>query len=249
MRYYSILFFFVLVCSSVFESVYAQEELQKAKPPQSLKQSPTKPNALPKQSPKQSPNQSPKQASKQALKLAPAAKPKQNPLDESAYISNVNNIGEEAYNGKLLNSPLGENVPALPIAPVHVTSGPVLKQAPKQAPKQAAKQVPKQAAKQAPKQAAKQAASLHPSPHPTVHNIVLGHTLAPTVDPDDYPHAEEAEADEEAETDEEVEVDPFLLPGESLLIFICNFHVLSHLLLIYICNLHWNRRVREDERN
>ena len=25
-----------------------------------------------------------------------------------------------------------------------------------------------------------------------------------------------------------------------LLIYICNFHVLSHLLLIYICKLHWN---------
>ena len=28
--------------------------------------------------------------------------------------------------------------------------------------------------------------------------------------------------------------------GNSLLIYICNFHVLSHLLLIYICKLHWN---------
>ena len=28
--------------------------------------------------------------------------------------------------------------------------------------------------------------------------------------------------------------------GISLLICICNFHVLSHLLLIYICKLHWN---------
>ena len=28
--------------------------------------------------------------------------------------------------------------------------------------------------------------------------------------------------------------------GKSLLIYICNFHVLSHLLLIYICKLHWN---------
>ena len=27
-----------------------------------------------------------------------------------------------------------------------------------------------------------------------------------------------------------------------LLIYICNFHVLSHLLLIYICKLHWNCR-------
>ena len=29
-----------------------------------------------------------------------------------------------------------------------------------------------------------------------------------------------------------------------LLIYICNFHVLSHLLLIYICKLHWNRFAR-----
>jgi FAD dependent oxidoreductase len=29
--------------------------------------------------------------------------------------------------------------------------------------------------------------------------------------------------------------------GNFLLIYICNFHVLSHLLLIYICKLHWNR--------
>ena len=28
--------------------------------------------------------------------------------------------------------------------------------------------------------------------------------------------------------------------GKSLLIYICNFHVLNHLLLIYICKLHWN---------
>ena len=28
--------------------------------------------------------------------------------------------------------------------------------------------------------------------------------------------------------------------GKSLMIYICNFHVLSHLLLIYICKLHWN---------
>ena len=28
--------------------------------------------------------------------------------------------------------------------------------------------------------------------------------------------------------------------GNSLLIYICNFHVLSNLLLIYICKLHWN---------
>jgi hypothetical protein len=30
------------------------------------------------------------------------------------------------------------------------------------------------------------------------------------------------------------------LAGESLLIYICNFHVLSHLLLNYMCKLHWN---------
>jgi hypothetical protein len=28
--------------------------------------------------------------------------------------------------------------------------------------------------------------------------------------------------------------------GWCLLIYICNFHVLSNLLLIYICKLHWN---------
>ena len=28
--------------------------------------------------------------------------------------------------------------------------------------------------------------------------------------------------------------------GKFLLIYICNFHVLSNLLLIYICKLHWN---------
>ena len=31
-----------------------------------------------------------------------------------------------------------------------------------------------------------------------------------------------------------------LQTGEYFLIYICNFHVLSHLLLIYICKLHWN---------
>jgi hypothetical protein len=30
-------------------------------------------------------------------------------------------------------------------------------------------------------------------------------------------------------------------PGKSLLIYICNFHVLSRLLFIYICKLHWNQ--------
>jgi hypothetical protein len=29
------------------------------------------------------------------------------------------------------------------------------------------------------------------------------------------------------------------MSGNLLLIYICNFHVLSHLLLIYICKLHW----------
>ena len=28
--------------------------------------------------------------------------------------------------------------------------------------------------------------------------------------------------------------------GNSVLIYICNFHVLNHFLLIYICKLHWN---------
>ena len=30
------------------------------------------------------------------------------------------------------------------------------------------------------------------------------------------------------------------MSGKFLLIYICNFHVLSNLLLIYICKLHWN---------
>ena len=30
------------------------------------------------------------------------------------------------------------------------------------------------------------------------------------------------------------------MSGKFLLIYICNFHVLSHFLLIYICKLHWN---------
>jgi hypothetical protein len=30
------------------------------------------------------------------------------------------------------------------------------------------------------------------------------------------------------------------LAGKLLIIYICNFHVLSHFLLIYICKLHWN---------
>ena len=29
------------------------------------------------------------------------------------------------------------------------------------------------------------------------------------------------------------------MSGEFLMIYICNFHVLSNLLLIYICKLHW----------
>jgi hypothetical protein len=38
-------------------------------------------------------------------------------------------------------------------------------------------------------------------------------------------------------------VDPWqvtIIEGYFLLIYICNFHVLSHFLLIYICKLHWN---------
>ena len=30
------------------------------------------------------------------------------------------------------------------------------------------------------------------------------------------------------------------MSGKLLMIYMCNFHVLSHLLLIYICKLHWN---------
>ena len=37
--------------------------------------------------------------------------------------------------------------------------------------------------------------------------------------------------------------------GNLLLIYICNFHVLSHLLLIYICKLHWNPGDREPPRD
>jgi hypothetical protein len=32
------------------------------------------------------------------------------------------------------------------------------------------------------------------------------------------------------------------MSGKLINDFICNFHVLSHLLLIYICQLHWNPR-------
>ena len=32
-----------------------------------------------------------------------------------------------------------------------------------------------------------------------------------------------------------------MLQGKLILIYICNFHVLSHLLLNCICKLHWNR--------
>ena len=32
--------------------------------------------------------------------------------------------------------------------------------------------------------------------------------------------------------------------GKFLLIYICNFHVLSNLLLIYICKLHWNLNMK-----
>ena len=31
------------------------------------------------------------------------------------------------------------------------------------------------------------------------------------------------------------------MSGKFLLIYICNFHVLSNLLLIYICKFHWNQ--------
>jgi hypothetical protein len=35
--------------------------------------------------------------------------------------------------------------------------------------------------------------------------------------------------------------------GEFLLIYICNFHVLSNLLLIYICQLHWNHATDDGD--
>jgi hypothetical protein len=34
------------------------------------------------------------------------------------------------------------------------------------------------------------------------------------------------------------------MSGKFLLIYICNFHVLIHLLLIYICKLHWNLNIK-----
>ena len=39
---------------------------------------------------------------------------------------------------------------------------------------------------------------------------------------------------------EKIKYSEVLQAGKLLLIYICNFHVLSHLLLIYICELHWN---------
>ena len=41
-------------------------------------------------------------------------------------------------------------------------------------------------------------------------------------------------------SEERVAVEEKIRKGKSLLIYICNFHVLSNLLLIYICKLHWN---------
>ena len=37
------------------------------------------------------------------------------------------------------------------------------------------------------------------------------------------------------------------MTGKFLLIYICNFHVLSHLLLIFICKLHWNWSVGQKK--
>ena len=37
-----------------------------------------------------------------------------------------------------------------------------------------------------------------------------------------------------------LELNELIKLGKLLLIYICNFHVLSDLLLIYICKLHWN---------
>jgi hypothetical protein len=36
------------------------------------------------------------------------------------------------------------------------------------------------------------------------------------------------------------------MSGKLLLTYICNFHVLSHLLFIYICKLHWNTILIKD---
>ena len=40
--------------------------------------------------------------------------------------------------------------------------------------------------------------------------------------------------------EEEEDEQGVVVQGNFLLIYICNFHVLSHLLLIYICKLLWN---------
>ena len=37
-----------------------------------------------------------------------------------------------------------------------------------------------------------------------------------------------------------LELNELIKLGKLLLIYICNFHVLSYILLIYICKLHWN---------
>ena len=37
------------------------------------------------------------------------------------------------------------------------------------------------------------------------------------------------------------------MSGNFLLIYICNFHVLSNLLLIYICKLHWNLNMMKSD--
>jgi hypothetical protein len=40
-----------------------------------------------------------------------------------------------------------------------------------------------------------------------------------------------------------IELAKICIKGNFLLIYICNFHVLNHLLLIYIFKLHWNLNV------
>ena len=54
------------------------------------------------------------------------------------------------------------------------------------------------------------------------------------------PMGVEAEMSERARRPRQSEQGPLQLDGKLLMIYICIFHVLNHLLLIYICKLHWN---------
>lgn len=117
-----------------------------------------------------------------------APSPAKIPLDESAYITNVNHVGEQAYNGQAIVEPTGPTAPpSASIAQLKNVAKAATKLA-KAAPKVAPKSVPKPKAK--------------PSPGP------VPPTPIPSQDPEDYPHAEEAEADEKAEGGSPVSVPP-----------------------------------------